>query len=75
MLNNNKINPLTVIEAFFNKGHEATTTPAVPKIKAIKISAFSFFFKKNKDEKLMNKGLVAMASAPTPAVTCCMAMT
>ena len=31
--------------------------------------------KKNIDEKLMNKGFVAMANAPTPAVTFCIATT
>jgi hypothetical protein len=50
-------------------------TPAVPNSKATNTSVFNFFFKKNSDEKLMNNGLVAMASEPTPAVTSCMAIT
>ena len=75
MLNNNKSKPLAVMEASFSNGQEAIKTPAVPNSKATNISDFNFFFKKNTDEKLMNKGLVAMASAPTPAVTCCIAIT
>ena len=75
MLNNNKSNPLRVMEASFSSGQEAMKTPAVPNSKATNTSVFNFFFKKNTDEKLMNKGLVAMASAPTPAVTSCMAIT
>ena len=75
MLNNNKSNPPMVMEASFSKGHDATITPVVPNSSATKISGFNFFFKKNTDEKLMNKGLVAMANAPTPAVTFCMATT
>lgn len=75
MLNSNKANPLMVIEASFNNGHDAHTTPVVPKNKAIKTSGFNLFFKKNMDEKLMNNGFVAMANAPTPAVTFCIATT
>lgn len=63
------------MDASFNNGHEAITTPAVPRRRAIKISAFSFSFKKNIDEKLMSKGPVATDSAPIPAVTFCMAIT
>ena len=70
MLNSNNNNPLMVTEAFCNNGHEAIKTPAVPKKSAINISDFNLFFKKNIDEKLMNKGFVAIAKAPTPAVTC-----
>ena len=75
MLNNNKTNPLIVIDASFSKGQEAIKTPRLPNSKATKISDFNFFFKKNTDEKLMNKGFVAIANAPTPAVTCCIAIT
>ena len=75
MLNNNNANPLMVIEASFSKGQDAQTTPVVPKNKAIKTSGFNFFFKKNIDEKLMNNGFVAIAKAPTPAVTFCIATT
>ncbi len=75
MLKNNKTNPLTVMEAFFNRGHDAITTPKVPNSKATNTSDFNFLFKKNIEKKLMNNGLVATARVPTPAVTCCMAIT
>ena len=75
MLNSNKASPLIAIDASFSKGHDAQTTPVVPKNKAIKTSGFNLFFKKNIDEKLMNKGFVAIANAPTPAVTFCIATT
>ena len=64
-----------VTEASFSNGHDATKTPNVPNSKATIILNFNFFFKKKTEEKLINKGLVAIAKAPTPAVTCCMAIT
>ena len=75
MLNNKSINPPVLIAASFNNGHEAHSTPAMPRNKAIKMTGFNFFFKKNIEKKLIKTGLVAMANAPMPAVTCCMATT
>ena len=68
MLNNRSSKPLVEMEASFNNGQDAHTTPAVPSSNAIITFTFSFFFKKKMERKLMNNGLVAIDNA---ANSCC----
>ncbi|MCY1523648.1 hypothetical protein D9M68_585520 [compost metagenome] len=67
-------NPLVVTRASSNKGQAAKSTPAVPKKSAINNHGVSLLFSKKTEKKLIRTGLIATASAPTPAVTSCMAI-
>ena len=67
-------NPVVVTWASLKTGQATTRTPTVETIIPAIKAKLNFLFRKNTERKLIKTGLVATATAPTPAVTDCIAI-